>query len=206
MAKGHLLTPEIEILIADIYEERPKRTAKEIRNAVEKRLHKQNPDLPKGWPGLSVVQKTLANLRRPKKHSRQDDLWSISTMDEFPIPLEALPKVLEEYKRHKEEGTEFTIREAKWVARLLRIQCPKIKGREEEILPYFIARTELLYELIEKPVDLQMFDNQLVGLSGEGTNSEVAFRAMFGYGGALRDDLIEKYKSKAARKRRGGTK
>ena len=93
---------------------------------------------------------------------------------------------MEEYKRHKDEGISFTIREAKWVARLSVTQCSKT-------LPYLIARTELLYELIGRKPDFEIFDRLLAGLPGQADNWQVPFMASASLAAVLKDDPIKEY-------------
>lgn len=190
MAKGPLITPQVEALIASVYEQHPKWKAPMVRNEVESILRKKNRNSPKGWPSLSIIQKTLATVRKNLANpSPEDEPWSLSSLGEFPIPPEALPKVVEEYKRHRlGEGTgedkvfplpeklkqdllkkgvnldrfpktQFTIRDAKWVARLSATQC-KVSDR----LPYAIAQSERLYELVGRRPEWEVFDKLLADL------------------------------------------
>lgn len=176
MPKGPIVTPAVEALIASVYQKHPKWKAPRVRNEVESILRKDNRNSPKGWPSLSTVQKTLATIRKNLANpSPEDEPWSISTLNDYPIPPEALPKVLEEYRLHqvaKNEKPEldealsrgawkvFTIRQAKWVARLSASQC-------EPITPFMIAHSELLHELAGHSPNcecFEIFDKLLAGL------------------------------------------
>ena len=180
MAKGPIVTPEIEARIAAVYQKHPKWKAPTVRNEVEHLLHTKNARYPKGWPSLSTVQKVLAVVRkRADMPSPQDEPWSLSTLDDYPIPPEALQRVLEEYKRCKEGGRfidsdaftvspgdafpYLTIRQAKWVARLSKVEC-------FGAVPYLIAWRERLYEKIGKAPDLDPYDKLLAGLLSESTD------------------------------------
>jgi len=185
MAKGPLITPEIEAQIAKVYRDHPKWKAPEIRNFMEMQLRKSNPSLPKGWPGLSIVQKTLATVRKNVRAiNPQDSPWSISTLDDYPIPPEALPKVLEAYKDHITKGIELTIREAKWVARLSATQYARTG------LPFIIARTEFLYELIGKSPRFEYYDTFLSGLTAAG-DWQMPFMATASLAGILKINVVE---------------
>jgi hypothetical protein len=98
MAKGPLVTDAVEVLIAAVYQKHPKWKAPVVRNEVDFHLHKDNPKLPPGWPSLSTVQKVLAKVRKPRSPDPQEKPWSIATLGDYPIPPEALPKVLELWK------------------------------------------------------------------------------------------------------------
>jgi len=189
MAKGPLMTPEIEAQIAKLYKDHPKWKAPEIRNFMERQLRETNPKLPKGWPGLSVVQKTLATVRKNIQAINPEDRpWSIGTLDDYPIPPEALPKVLEAYKDHTTKGIDLTIREAKWVVRLSATQY-SIPG-----LPFIIARTELLYELIGKSPHFEYYDRFLAGLTAGG-DWQMPFMATASLAGILKIDIVEEAKN-----------
>lgn len=192
MAKGPLITAQVEALIASVYEQHPKWKAPMVRNEVEFILRKKNRNSPKGWPSLSIVQKTLATVRRNLANpSPEDEPWSLSTLKDYPIPPEALPKVLEDYKQHKlldekDNGTfeipeevqrkfasrrlnpeklpktNFSVRDAKWVAQLSATQC-----RVSAVLPYLISESERLYELIGRSPAWEIYDKLLSGLELE---------------------------------------
>ena len=179
--RGPTITPEVEALIASVYRRHPKWKGPQIRNWVIAELHKKSPNLRReypNWPSLSKVQKILAEVREnAAKPNREDEPWSISTLKDFPIPPEALPKILEEYKWHKEgqvkhcesevlgaflsgKGPVLTIREAKWISRLSKIKC-------DTSLPYVIAWAELLCELTGHQLDFEGLDKLLAGIKVE---------------------------------------
>lgn len=121
MAKGPIVTPGIEALIASVYDKHPKWKAPRVRMEVEFLLIKRGRRFPEGWPSLSAVQKVLAVVRKNlKKDSLEDKPWSIGTMtDASLVPPEALPTVLRVWVHNRLKwGTHLTIRQAKWAARL----------------------------------------------------------------------------------------
>lgn len=169
MAKGPIITHRVELLIASVYDKHPKWKAPEIRNEVSFHLHKENPKLPSGWPSLSTVQKLLAIARKTRKElpiDPQDKPWSTATLDQYPIPPEALPAVLKVLRYNIEKGKGVTIREAKWVSRLSAI---KQAINQLSTVASFFAETEQLDELIGRPFDSTLLDKLLMNLPPGGT-------------------------------------
>lgn len=158
MARGPTVTPEVEALIATVYEKHPKWKAPRVRKEVEFILRERKAEygtFPRGWPSLSKVQKTLAtvrkNLRKPHPEERT---WSVSTVsDDYPLPPEALPTVLRLWIRKREtQGYDLTIREAKWAARMYAIAA----DAPIEMLLLFVrlyAINERAYELTGRRLD-----------------------------------------------------
>ena len=164
MAKGPIVTKEVEARIASVYQKHPKWKAPQVRSEVNFLLRKNNPELQYSWPSLSTVQKVLATVRRRMKElpvAPQDKPWSIATLDQYPILPEALPTVLKVWKSRIEKGEGFTIREAKWMARLSRL-ITDIETLSAKTSQY--ARTELIYELIGQSFDSTYLDRLLMGL------------------------------------------
>ena len=210
MPRRRTVTPQVEALIASVYEKHPKWKAPTVRNEVLSILRARDRNCPEGWPSLSKVQKILATVRKNKeKPNPQDEPWSINTLQDYPIPPEALPKVLESYKARLAEGTPLTVREAKWIARLSAIKSskdllgvtPQAKGPPTlqvklEFLPYQIAKTEQLYELLGQPPKLEIYDRLLAGLPGRSADWQVPFMASASLAGILKDDPTRKNKPK----------
>ncbi len=146
MAKGPIVTTKVEVLIASVYQKHPKWQAKDVHKEVSLILRKSNPKLPPGWPGLSTVQKVLATVRKNMKETPldpQDKPWSMGTLNEYPIPPDAIPSVLKVWKFREEQTYKFnfegvevpeydrkslTIRQAKWVGRLSHVTMPGETG------------------------------------------------------------------------------
>lgn len=118
MPKGPVITPEIETLITSVYRKHPEWKAPRIRNEVESILFEKKLGFPRGWPGLSAVQKVLATVRKNiEKPSPEDKPWSMGTLGDFPIPPQAMSAVLNVFKLRLARGEPFSIRDAKWVSR-----------------------------------------------------------------------------------------
>jgi len=135
-------------------------------------------------PSEETMMKLISQARNHPV-SELDKPWSIARLDDYPIPPKELPKVIREYRRHMDEGTEFTIRQAKWVARLSDTECP-------ESLPDIIAKTEQLYEILGELPDFDVFDKLLAGLPGQSDNWQVPFAAMASLAGILKNDPTRK--------------
>lgn len=114
-------------------------------------------------PELSTLEKKISEYR--KRTSPEDKPWSLSTLDDYPISPEALPKVLEEYKLHYRRGFYLTIRQAKWITRLSATQC-------DASMYIFIAMIEQLSALLGTPYGLEAQDMELAGLKEELDSTE----------------------------------
>ena len=73
-------------------------------------------------PAVSTLEKRISKLRSTINVSLEDKPWSIFTLGHYPIPPEAIPKVLKEYGRllasQHTPSPYITIRQAKWIGRL----------------------------------------------------------------------------------------
>ena len=147
MDRGPRVPDNVRLLIARIYLEmrkkNPKIKAPAVREAVRCRLKK----VPyPGWPGLSVVQKVITDIRKRDADplfNRQDEPWCLACLDEYPLSPEVLKAVCEVWAADLKElidsaataeaegldiidsrqlgnrlSTNPTIREVKWIARL----------------------------------------------------------------------------------------
>jgi len=155
MAKGPLVDNRIKLLIASINRDHPDWPAKMIKDAIHKRLG-QN------WPGLSVVQKELRRIKkRLTVEIPEDKLWNTATLDDYPIPPEALSVVM---KMLREMGS-MTIREAKWASRFSALIPEHIPDIENLIMIVTLySNYEKLYETSGITVDFTELDNRLMGL------------------------------------------
>ncbi|MFC1955485.1 hypothetical protein ACFLWZ_02985 [Chloroflexota bacterium] len=153
MAKGPLVTPQVEFAIATIYKKHPKWKAPMVRNEVDYILHKRDPKLPPKWPSLSTIQKILATLRnKESEDSPLDKPWSVASLVKYPIPAEALPSILQLWVWVHENAAfvEFTIRWALWAARFYAIT------KDMETLASLSFRFEViegLFEQLGKPYE-----------------------------------------------------
>jgi len=167
-----VVKPWMESLIADRImcekrksaEQRTQRNilATEIRDEIDTKKSKDE-----RTPREGTIEKLITAYY--KRASPEDKPWTIFTLNEYPIPPEVLPRVLEEHRRIKlvaeQLGDEevasvpylFTIRHAKWVARLSALKAPEALGLYYRIL----ADAEQLSELTGHPPDYGLFEEAL---------------------------------------------
>jgi len=172
MAKGPIITPQVEALIASIYEEHPKWKAPKVRYEAISVLHRNDRSLPEDWPSLSIVQKVLAKVRKEAgKTNPKDAPWSLGSLIEYPIPPEALPAVTKIYKEldpwspfMETNYGSLTVREALWVARLY-----KIIDDPDLFLDwaYQYAVEERYSEIMGKPLNTFELDDFLLNVPQE---------------------------------------
>ncbi len=184
MAKGQIVTAEVENLVVKMYRaHHGKWKAPRVRNEVESELrdravknHKSIPD--ERFPSLSTVQKILAVERKPG--SKEDEPWDISTLGKYPIPPEAVPIVLDV---SIESEQPFTIREAKWLGFLykLLIMVTSQQGQAASVsffggIAKFYATTERIAELTGKKSP-SIMDKILCDFLTKRETLELAFEA-----------------------------
>lgn len=117
MPRGPTIPPWLRAIIAKVHYEHADWSAKEIQNGVQSLAAKDHPSLKPDWPGISAVQKELNRLR--KSPDPQDEAWNMLTLSKYELPPEALPAVIRAWVHTRlNSSRNFTIREAKWVARL----------------------------------------------------------------------------------------
>jgi len=138
------------------YERKKKYPAKWYRKKVARELKladKDNPSLRSYESILRPIRKAL------QADNPQEKPWSMATLDKYPISPDAVPAVLNVWKFRTENGDTFTVREAKWTARLSAFE------RDMEKLFSLVssyARTELMFELVDRPFDSTVLDRSLV--------------------------------------------
>lgn len=170
MAKGDVITEKVKEIVIDVFLTHPNWLAKEIMSEVHRRLGRKKS---KGftWPGLISIRKILAEIRK-KSPSKEDLPWSLAkpVTDQF-IPSDTLPFVLRAwvYVREYLKG-EFTVREAKWVARL----CYIVKDLDMlTSTAIMYARRELIAEITGESNDSFEEDLKLFALlTGEEITNE----------------------------------
>lgn len=125
MAQGPAITDEVKMLIARLHKMHPKWTNSMIRNEVSSVVRQRDESLSKGWPSKYSIDRIMPGIRERARLKRLhpdplDRPWTIYSMSrsEFCIPAEALPSVLEAWAFCQDSGTDLTMREAQWAARL----------------------------------------------------------------------------------------
>lgn len=153
MAQGDIITPEVEQIITEIWQEHVNKgwTAKEIQSEVAKRIQLKWPSRYKlDWPGLRAVQDRLAKIKdnfESEEFQKLEASWHLylMRMPEYQIPPEVVPDILavQEWcvKEHPDvplfKSEPLTIRQALWIARLYGItrllHAGKAKGKNKSL-------------------------------------------------------------------------
>jgi len=127
MAKGPFIRQDVMDIIARVREEHINDgwVAKEIQAEVAKIVQKKWPRKYKpGWPGLRAVQEKIVEITSILEESVEfrglEKSWHLGTLKDFPIPTDALPKILEIQQSGKmlTRHRNVTVRQAIWIARL----------------------------------------------------------------------------------------
>ncbi len=194
MPLGPEIDDDVRRLIARVYLEHSDWKAAAIQVEVNDRLRKDDPGVKTGWPGLSAVQKELAKVRKKRIQSPnpEDQPWSILSVHESAlIPPDTLPSVLQAWVYARENlKLAFTIREAKWVARLCYV-IEDIDTLTTTALGY--ARRELIADIRGESADSFQEDLELYAiLKNEKISSERITGILSGpKHGWSRDDLAK---------------
>ncbi|MBI4215920.1 MAG: hypothetical protein HY687_00785 [Chloroflexi bacterium] len=117
-------------------------------------------------PEIEVLERKISWYRNHAESGPLEKPWSTATLEQYPLTPEALAAVLKVWKLRTMKGTNFTIREAKWAARLSSVQ-QDIERLSLDARRY--AHTELLYQTSKRPFDSTMLDRLLMGLPPPGT-------------------------------------
>jgi hypothetical protein len=112
-------------------------------------------------PEIEVLERKISWYRNHAEAGPLEKPWSMATLDEYSLPPQAVPAVLKVWKFRTEGETTFTIREAKWAARLSGLieDIPGLSARANQY-----ARLELIYEVLKLPFDSTDLDRLLMGL------------------------------------------
>ncbi|NQT74670.1 MAG: hypothetical protein HQ553_18180 [Chloroflexi bacterium] len=172
---GPPVSDQVKALLVDTWRksvaDNREMTAKEVLQAVKSQLSiGGNGDIT--LPKLRKVQDILREARERFEYTKDQDIpWSMATIERYPLPPEAIPKVLRIWKLLRTEGKSLVLREAKWIARLhlLASKPYRLFGLAEAY-----ANNERLSELLGIPFDTANLDISLV--SGE--NEHTALRLM----------------------------
>jgi len=168
------LKPHIESLIASGFLEDRKKPRKEWTPRKALAFDIQQEIEKKGWsaPELSTLMGRISDYSKKNKDPDPEDKpWNMATLDLYPIPPEAIPEVLRIWALRMEGGESFTIREAKWVARLSAFILPISPYTRLQIAAYArkYALLESIYQLLKWPFDTTILDRILMGVKGPET-------------------------------------
>jgi len=125
-------------------------------------------------PEIEVLERKISKYRNTPMDKPEDKLWSITTLEKYPLPPETLPAVLKVWLHQKEINlVPFTIRQAKWVARLSFV----VKDIENLMLETIgLAMQEVILDMKKRPLGMLVQpkeDLKLYALlTGEAINDE----------------------------------
>lgn len=166
---GTKVTPKTEaFIVATLYvlrkaSDHGEPTAGEVLAAADIRQDRENN---KGifLPKLRKVQDILKDVRKresepPKEQQVQHGLWDMRSLDYFPLPSQSIPSVLQVWRYSTNLDEPFTIRQAKWTARL----CFHITDVAELWLASRRYATEEELSLLSgHPMNSYLLDSRLV--------------------------------------------
>ena len=171
-------------------------------------------------PTQDTVVKEITKARH-SENSPLDEPWSLATLNDYPIPFEIVPFLVELFTKQKERGHLLKIRSAIWIGRLSLLaddnKGPKKENENEEdfnkritAYQFNLVVTAANYSAHEKacervgliPVDTSMFDaptlketDRKINLYRYGTNNiEIVNGELFANGQPLKctDNELEK--------------
>jgi hypothetical protein len=166
MPAAPVITDDIKMHIADIYQSNPTQPAKQVLIKLHKILGRED------WPKLSVIQRELKKIRDKEKELEEyqyiRSIWSLGSLKERPgeVPVEALPYIFEIQKLVRsyladtlwyKNGLPFLF--VRWVGRLY----PIIKEIKTLLLVSVVySNLEYSCGLAGIPMDTREFDEQLL--------------------------------------------
>ena len=175
MPRGAKLTPHVEGLIVTACIERPEWISKpkKIQGWVIANLYESEKVWGgSNWPGIDVIKDRLRKKIRPNLENRSpevkglDEGWSLGASGKNEISTEATADLLDAWKHCLAIGHTFTIREAKWVARIrtaIRTSQNIYQYRGALLFGYAheYAIRERISEILGSPMDTRDLDGNL---------------------------------------------
>lgn len=137
--------------------------AKEVLSAVTRIMYTQDrrgEQLPKLRKVQAILQETRQSISNISVEDKlQAKSWTMATLDEYPLPPESIPHVLQVWRYCINLDVPFTIRHAKWVSRLY-AQVPDTLDLWFESRRY--TKEEELSLATGEPMKNFMLDSRLV--------------------------------------------
>jgi hypothetical protein len=178
MGRPPMLTEDMKEYIFGLKTDNPAMTAKDVIESVKEHLIANYPNptdftereieslvrdelLPE-----SAITKYVTELNKKYKAPAElDKPWSMAILDDYPqlFPPGVLPSVLDIYRYAIEIGNIFTIRQAKWVARLSGF----FKDKDSKVLWFWALRyagAEYLAHMTGGSFNTEKLDTALMGL------------------------------------------
>lgn len=78
-------------------------------------------------PEIEVLERKISYYRKHAIDDPEDKPWSMATIDEYPVPPQAIPAILACWKQCFQDDTVLTIREAKWISRLYALMAEEVR-------------------------------------------------------------------------------
>ena len=189
--RGPNVSARIKNLLADIYRQNRQIGTTEARSKLLENMKREGLDEVYGadYPSMSAVHNKLKELRnadaaRPPESKELDEPWTIFTLAAHPIPPEALPAVLCEYRRiastagkpgDKDMMRLFTIRHAQWLARLSALRSPETC----RVLYRILSEAEALAQLTGNWPEHGLFEEALAASEANDLEGEAAAMGRF---------------------------
>ncbi len=107
--------------------EHPRLQRTKLAEKLQRELEERGHDVPQ----VEVLERLISKHRNHSEDDPQEKPWSTATLDAYPIPPEALGAVLKAWRSRVLQRETFTVREAKWCARLSGVPLSDVPSYEE---------------------------------------------------------------------------
>jgi hypothetical protein len=109
------IPPQSLLIIMRRALEYPRLPRTTVAEGLQKELKREHHEVPE----LEVLERKISSFRNHETISPLDAPWFVSTLPQYEIPPESLPRVLELFiEKIRTEAVHITIREARWIGRL----------------------------------------------------------------------------------------
>jgi hypothetical protein len=156
--RAKVMSPEIQRFIAAraesiLYVEEDGQIITDRRIIAEKLIAEIQEKFPdENTPSSETLTHIISKVRTNKVSPLQD-IWTMSTLKDYPLPSDTIPHVVEVNKYSSQKALKFSIRQAIWVSRLCHV-VPKVEDLYEISLDYALA------ELISEDANKLNSDNK----------------------------------------------
>jgi hypothetical protein len=141
-------------------------SAPKVKSAIEEYIRSSKRDdifLPSLRKIEEIIKEAKERLGQfSPEQALQQQHWTMATLEDYELPVESLPHVMQIWRYCCHTDEEFTIRQAKWVSRLWHIPLDPLSTDELWSLSYMYARKEELCLISDKNHDTLLEDVNLV--------------------------------------------
>ena len=129
------------------------------RRELAKKLQNELEGMGHDVPEVEVLERIISKYRNKVTKDPKDEPWSLGSLAEHPILLEALPVVMALNWKRRTEDSELSIREALWIARLY-----KAFTSLDLVYDWAFLYTleEMVFEMQGKPFDSSELDLEMM--------------------------------------------